>query len=110
MRKVVFILGLILLSLAVSASYNHQQLNYCSWMGDAASAVAKNRDLGIDEYGLISIYLKQNDDYAEQVVVLSLIDRIYGPQKNESVEMIALDTKSVCLGELLSYKDNEALN
>lgn len=103
MRKVIFVIVFLLIGYGADASSYYEQLNYCSWMSNAASAVAKNRDLGIDEYSLIKLYLEQDNDYIEQVVVLSLIDRIYGPQKDEDIDMISLEAKSECLGELLSY-------
>lgn len=109
MKKVIIIVGLLLISLTLKAADYYEQLHYCSWIGTAASAVAKNRDLGIDEYSLIDLYLKQGDSYAEQVIVLSLIDRIYGLQKDEDADMISLNTKTECLGKVLSFKAGEAL-
>ena len=49
MRKFIFIIGILLLNFAANASEYYEELNYCSWMSNAAYAVAKNRDLGMDE-------------------------------------------------------------
>ena len=103
MKKIILLAGLVLLSLTAKASDYYEQLNYCSWMGKAAYAVAKNRDLGIDEYSLIGKYLAQGNDYDEQVIVISLIDRAYGTQLHKNADNIELETKSECLGEIFSY-------
>ena len=104
MKNFILIIGIFLLSFAAEASEYNEELTYCSWMGNAAYAVATNRDLGMDEYSLIEKYLKQGNSYEEQVIVINLIDRIYGPLVNESANNIELDTKSNCLGTLFSSK------
>ncbi|MGI9227845.1 MAG: hypothetical protein ACR2PU_03545 [Gammaproteobacteria bacterium] len=95
------------MNFAANASEYYEELNYCSWMGNAAYAVAKNRDLGMDEYSLIEKYLKQGDNYEEQVIVINLIDRIYGPLVYESAFDVKIYTKSKCLGMLFSSKFDE---
>lgn len=107
MKKFIFIIGILLLNFAANASEYYKELNYCSWMGNAAYAVAKNRDLGMDEYSLIEKYLKQGENYEEQVIVINLIDRIYGPLAYESAYDVKIDTKSKCLGMLFSSKFDE---
>ena len=107
MKKFIFIIGIFLLSFSSNASEYFEELNYCSWMGSAAYTVAKNRDLGMDEYSLIEKYLKQGDNYEEQIIVINLIDRIYGPLVYESAYGVKIDTKSKCPGILFSSKFDE---
>ena len=104
MWKIILTMVLVLFSFTSKASNYYEQLNYCSWMGRTAYIVAKNRDLGIDEYSLIEKYLAQGETYDEQVIVISLIDRAYGAQLNKNADNIELETKSECLGEMFGYR------
>ena len=102
MSKFIFILLILFSHLSEAAEY-YVDINYCIWMGTAANIIAKNRDLGIKKNDLIKNYLIQGDDYNEQIIIISLIDSIYGPQKNEDADMVTLQTESKCMSGLLSY-------
>jgi len=106
MKKYLLSIGLILLlTLPVNAwalHDNSKELNYCEWLGNAAYIVAKNRDIGIEENILIGEYLKQDDSYTEQALVMNLIDQIYGPLKDKNADDVKLETVSFCLETIFS--------
>ncbi len=110
MKKFILIIGLLLLALTVKASYFYdysENLNYCDWMSNAAYIVAQNRDIGIEEYKLIGKYIEQDGFYDEQVIVINLIDHIYGSLKDKNAYNIKLKTESECLGTIFSYMPDE---
>lgn len=110
MKKFILIIGLLLLALTVKASYFYdysENLNYCDWMGNAAYIVAQNHDIGIEEYKLIGKYIEQDGFYDEQVIVINLIDHIYGSLKDKNADNIKLKTESECLGAIFSYMPDE---
>ena len=101
MSKFILILGLIFFSHLSKAENYFVDINYCTWMGTAANIIAQNRDLGINRNDLIKNYLMQGNDYNEQIIIIDLIDRIYGPQKHDDVDMVTLQAESKCMSGLL---------
>lgn len=89
----IFLLSLSSVNYALDTS---SEPTFCEWLGDAASAVAQNRDNGIDEYDLIGKYLSESKSYGEQNVVIPLIDRVYGIERNLSPEEVAFAEKQRC--------------
>ena len=85
------------------AASNLSEPTFCEWLGDAATAVAQNRDNGIDEYDLIGKYLSENESYGEQSVVIPLIDRVYGIERSLSPEEIAFAEKQRCEIAFVNY-------
>ncbi len=106
MRKIVLIISLFSLCTLLEGRDYYQELDYCTWMGNATNIVAKNRDLGIDEFSLIGKYLEQGNDYKEQVVIISLIDQVFSTQKDTDADAITLETKSECLGSFFESELN----
>ena len=102
MRKLIFIVGLCLSSLSSKAMDYFEDINYCTWMGSAANVIVKNLDLGINEYDLIGRYLKHGDSYDEQIIIISLIDRIYSSQKHNDFDMVTLQAESACMSAMLN--------
>ena len=102
MKKLFLILVLLLYSFSISAENYHKDINYCTWMGNVANVIAKNRDLGINQFDLINYYLQQNSDYDEQMIVITLIDEIYVQQIDIDADMVALQTETTCMTRLLS--------
>ncbi len=89
---------IIIFLLVVNASSYAQDSNdtFCEWLGNAANAVAQNRDKGIAEYDLIKKYLEQSTSYGEQSVVIPLIDRVYNFENNLDPDEVAFAEKQQC--------------
>jgi len=102
MRKLIFIISLFLISLTLKATEGIEEINYCTWMGIAANTIARNRDIGIDQNNLVGSYLEQGNNYDEQIVIITLIDRVYVLQKQMDVDTVTLETESACLGAFLN--------
>ena len=84
------------MSFASQATENHSQPTFCEWLGEAASAVAQNRDNGMDEYELIGKFLQEDKSYGEQSVVIPLIGRVYGVEQDMNPEEVAFAEKQRC--------------
>lgn len=84
------------MSITVQANQNHAQPTFCEWFSEAANAVAQNRDNGMDEHDLIDKYLQEDKSYGEQSVVIPLIDRVYGLERDLNPEEIAFAEKQRC--------------
>ena len=104
MKKLVLTTILFLSSISAYAENNHSQDSFCEWLGQAAISVAQNRDNGIDEYDLIGKYLSEGKSYGEQSVVIPLIDRVYGIEKNLSPEEVAFAEQQRCEIALINFK------
>ena len=95
----ILILITILFIVSISTSYaqnDYSAPTFCEWLGNAASAVAQNRDKGIEEYDLIGKYLKGSTSYGEQSVVIPLIDRVYNIGKDLNPDEIAFAEWQQC--------------
>ena len=64
-------------NLAVADNYSEMK-KFCIWKASAAQIIAMNRDFGLNETEVTGQYLNQDTAYNEQVVVLNLIDKIFG--------------------------------
>ena len=95
---------LLTLSIASYAKDLNSNPTYCEWLGEAASSVAKNRELGMDEYELIGKYLSEDKSYGEQSVVIPLIDRIYGSESDFSSNEIAFIEQQRCEVAFVSFR------
>ncbi|MFK7816285.1 MAG: hypothetical protein AB8B92_08110 [Gammaproteobacteria bacterium] len=80
---------------------------FCMWKASAAQIIAMNRDFGLNQTEITGQYLNQEDDYNEQVVVLNLIDRIYGTYEFVTHDTIYLQTNKTCLRDLYIDKSSE---
>ena len=97
MMKILTITTLLfVISITAQANKDYSQPTFCEWLGEAASAVAQNRDNGIDEYDLIGKYLQEDKSYGEQSVVIPLIDRVYGLERDLNPEEVAFAEKQRC--------------
>ncbi len=85
------ILTLLLLASHAIAEGHPEITRFCSWKANAARVIAMNRDVGLNEYKLIGSYLDQKNEHEEQKIVLSLIDKIYGPYEFVSNDAIFLN-------------------
>ena len=89
-------------------SEGHPELNkFCMWKASAAQVIAMNRDIGLDETEIIAQYLKQENDYNEQIIVLNLIDRIYGTYEYVTHDTIYSQTNKTCLRDFYIDKTQE---
>ncbi len=80
---------------------------FCMWKASAAQIIAMNRDIGLNENEIVNQYLNQENEYNEQVVVLNLIDRIYGTYEHVTHDTIYLQTNKTCLRDLYIDKSSE---
>jgi hypothetical protein len=80
---------------------------FCMWKASAAQVIAMNRDFGLNETTIIDKYLKQENDYNEQTVVLELIDRIYGTYEYVTHDTIYTQTNKTCLRDLYTDKTSD---
>ena len=101
MKKLILIALLFLISFSTQAQ---KPASFCEWLGDAAVSVAQNRDNGIEEYDLIGKYLSESNSYGEQSVVIPLIDRVYGIEKNLSPDEVAFAEMQRCELALVSLR------
>ena len=96
MRLLLITIFLLSLSITNYAANKSSEPAFCEWLGDAALAVAQNRDNGIDEYDLIGKYLSEDISYEEQSVVIPLIDRVYSIEGNMSPDDLAFAEQQRC--------------
>ncbi len=80
---------------------------FCMWKASAAQIIAMNRDFGLNETEIIGQYFNQETAYNEQVVVLNLIDRIYGTYEFVTHDTIYLQTNKTCLRDLYLDKSSD---
>ncbi|MEJ2116008.1 MAG: hypothetical protein P8X88_08205 [Gammaproteobacteria bacterium] len=81
--------------------------NFCMWKASAAQVIAMNRDLGLNETEITRQFLKQQTDYKEQLIVLYLIEKIYGNYKFVTHDTIYLQTNKTCLRDFYIDKTNK---
>ena len=96
MKSLILTIILLILSTMSFADNIASEPNFCEWLGNAATSVAKNRALGIDEYELIGKYLSEGKSYGEQSVVIPLIDRVYRIEGDISPDEIASIEQQRC--------------
>ena len=96
MKKLILTTLLLVISLSANAENNHLDPTFCEWLGDAATAVAQNRDNGTEEYDLIGKYLSHGKSYGEQSVVIPLIDRVYSIERDLSPNDVAFAEQQRC--------------
>jgi len=105
-----FLLAFLLFLLAFNHAYADEQREYkkfCMWKASAAQTIAMNRDLGVNEIKIIDLYLKQETAYNEQVLVLNLIDKIYGNHKHVTHDTIYAQTNDTCLRDMYIDRTSE---
>ena len=95
------------LSLASYATGKNSTPNFCEWLGCSASAIAQNRDQGLNEYDLIGKYLAEDKSYGEQSVIIPLVDRVYGIERHINPNDIAIVEQAQC--EIAMVKINKGL-
>ena len=96
MKKLLLTTFLLVITISVNANSNSSEPTFCEWLGDAATAIAQNRDNGMDEYDLIGKYLSEDKSYGEQSVVIPLIDRVYGIERGLKPDEIAFAEQQRC--------------
>ena len=105
MKILLFTILISTLSLAGYATGRNSTSNFCEWLGDSATAIAQNRDQGMSEYDLIGRYLSEGKTYAEQSVVIQLIDRVYNIESHISPDNIAIVEQAQCEIALAKYEN-----
>ncbi len=80
---------------------------FCMWKSSAAQVIAMNRDIGLNETEVTNQYLKQGNAYNEQVIVLNLIDKIYGAYEFVTHDTIYSQTNKTCLRDFYIDKTQE---
>ena len=96
MKKLLLTAFLLAITISASASSNSSAPTFCEWLGDAATAIAQNRDNGIEEYDLIGKYLSESKSYGEQSIVIPLIDRVYGIERGLEPDEVAFAEQQRC--------------
>ncbi len=111
MSKAISVFSILFFIIAIpnqALSEEHPELNrFCMWKASAAQVIAMNRDIGLDEIKITAQYLKQEADYNEQLIVLGLIDRIYGTYEFVTHDTIYSQTKKTCLRDFYIDKTQE---
>jgi len=97
MKQLILTTLLLTLSMVSYAEGRYSEPTFCEWLGEAATSVTKNRDLGMEEYDLIGNYLSEGKSYGEQSVVIPLIDRVYGIERNTNSDDIAFIEQQRCV-------------
>ena len=104
MEKLILTTILIAISVSANANTTYSEPTFCEWLGDAATAVAQNRDSGVEEYDLIGKYLKEDKSYGEQSVVIPLIDRVYGKESSMDPDEVAFAEQQQCEVAFVQFK------
>lgn len=108
MKSRLLLIALINIGLVINSA--HANTPYCEWLSNAANSIAQSRNNGLAEFDLIENYLQQSQSYAEQKIILQLIDRVYQLDKGSSPTQIAYVEKQQCeiaytrLSKLLAHK------
>ena len=95
----------LIISDQVAANEYSQLKRFCMWKSSAAQTIAMNRDNGLNKTEVISYYLNQKTAYKEQLIVLYLIDKIYGAYRFVTHDTVYLQTNKTCLRDY--YIDKE---
>ncbi|MGH1536563.1 MAG: hypothetical protein ACRBDX_00695 [Gammaproteobacteria bacterium] len=80
---------------------------FCMWKASAAQVIAMNRDIGLNETEIIGEFLKQQTAYNEQVIVLNLIDKIYGNYQYVTHDTIYSQTNKTCMRSFYIDRSSE---
>ena len=96
MKTLIFTILLFLISISAHSKNAQTESTFCKWLEGAAISVAQNRDNGVDEYDLIGKYLSEDKSYGEQRVVIPLIDRVYGIEREMSPDDVAFAEQQRC--------------
>ena len=97
MLRILALFTVLLVSGHSFADEHPEITRFCTWKANAARVIAMNRDIGLKEVELIGHYLDQGDSYEEQKIVLSLIDKIYGPYEFVTNDTIYSQTRKTCM-------------
>ena len=97
---------LFILNPAIADEYPEMK-RFCMWKSSAAQVIAMNRDIGLNETEITDQYLKQENAYNEQVIVLNLINKIYGAYKFVTHDTIYSQTNKTCLRDFYIDKTQE---
>ena len=103
MKTLVLTTLLLLTSFSAYSKNEYTEPSFCEWLGNTATSVAQIRDNGVGEYDLIGKYLSEGKSYGEQSVVIPLIDRVYGVEKQLSPAKILFIEKQQCMLTLANY-------
>ncbi len=95
----------LVISNQVGANEYSELKRFCMWKASAAQTIAMNRDNGLSETKIIGYYLNQKTAYKEQLIVLHLIDKIYGTYKFVTHDTVYFQTNKTCLRDF--YIDEE---
>lgn len=97
MLRIIALIAFLLASSFSIAGEHPEITRFCAWKANAARVITMNRDIGFNESNLISHYLEQGVGYEEQVIILGLIDKIYGTYQFVSNETIFSQTRKTCI-------------
>ena len=104
MKQLILTTLLLTLSMVSYAEGRFSEPTLCEWLGDAATAVAQNRDNGTEEYDLIGKYLSHGKSYGEQSIVIPLIDRVYSIERDLSPDDVAFAEQQRCEVAFVSFR------
>ena len=110
LKALSFNLVLLLILGSISQAFADEQRElrkFCMWKASAAQAIAMNRDFGLKETEVTRQFLNQQTNYKEQLIVLYLIDKIYGNYEFVTHDTIYLQINKTCLRDFYIDKSNE---
>lgn len=107
MLRILALFTVLLVSGHSIADEHPEITRFCTWKANAARVIAMNRDIGLKEVELIGHYLDQGDSYEEQKIVLSLIDKIYGPYEFVTNDTIYSQTRKTCIRDFYNNPSKE---
>jgi len=95
----IFLICVLFINLNYIAMADEQRevKNFCMWKASAAQTIAMNRDIGVNETKIIDLYLKQETNYNEQVIVLNMVEKIYGTYEYVTHDTIYAQTNENCM-------------
>lgn len=98
--RLLFIFILVVCYSTQLTAEEHPEINrFCMWKASAAQTIAMNRDLGLEEVKVMANYLNQQTTYNEQIIVLGLIEEIYGTYKFDNNDAVYSQIQKTCLHE-----------
>ena len=86
----------VLINIGLATNNAHANTPYCEWLSSATYSIAQSRNNGLAEFDLIENYLQQSQSYAEQKIILQLIDRVYQLDKSSTPTQVAYVEKQRC--------------
>ena len=99
MLRMITAVSFLAISFQVMAEQHPEITRFCTWKANAARVITMNRDIGLEELELTGKYLDQINSYEEQKIVLSLIEKIYGPYEFVDNNTIYSQTHKTCVRE-----------